>query len=377
MKKSIESLTILVVDDQISLQNLIATILRTVGVGTVLDASNAKEAKQIISLRNQDSSVGSRIDVVMVDIMLSADENEGFDLVDWIRTDKESPNRFLSVMMFSAMASYSMVRRARDLGTNGFLRKPFAVNDLANLLIGVVKDRRDFIETDGYFGPDRRRRQVENLIPAVDRRSEDSKAKIFEFQSDRNISYVLSKSNIERAKKRFKQKTEAALSDLDKQMNQLVIISQRLRDTYDDESFSSQASEKQEKSVQKLADIILDRVMLVRMNLGVFRVPTLSELAKDLSEFFCQMMRSPREYVNDDSIKITERFISFMKVSIQHFDQIDSSSSKTVIDELSRVRLRFQGKYIKNPLSVDEVDKLLHLSMQRIRSDKELNKLLC
>ncbi|MEM7680293.1 MAG: response regulator, partial [Pseudomonadota bacterium] len=59
------------------------------------------------------------------------------------------------------------------MGTTEFLVKPFSANDLARRIAYVINKPRDFIETSDYFGPDRRRRVIENYSGPY-RRSSDT-----------------------------------------------------------------------------------------------------------------------------------------------------------------------------------------------------------
>ncbi len=66
------------------------------------------------------------------------------------------------------------MQEARDAGVTEFLVKPFTAHDLARRIAHVINKPRDFIETQDFFGPDRRRRQAdESGYTGVKRRDED------------------------------------------------------------------------------------------------------------------------------------------------------------------------------------------------------------
>jgi DNA-binding response OmpR family regulator len=59
------------------------------------------------------------------------------------------------------VTAYSERRRVIDAinaGVDEFLVKPVRSVDVANRVNAVVERRRPFVQSDGYFGPDRRRR---------------------------------------------------------------------------------------------------------------------------------------------------------------------------------------------------------------------------
>jgi DNA-binding response OmpR family regulator len=59
--------------------------------------------------------------------------------------------------MVTADATANTIKGARDAGVHEFLRKPFAVGDLAKRLEAVSLKPREWIEAVQYVGPDRRR----------------------------------------------------------------------------------------------------------------------------------------------------------------------------------------------------------------------------
>ena len=64
--------------------------------------------------------------------------------------------------MMTGYSALPRVAQARDTGATEFLVKPFSANDLARRIAYVINKPRDFIETSDYFGPDRRRRIIED-----------------------------------------------------------------------------------------------------------------------------------------------------------------------------------------------------------------------
>jgi len=60
------------------------------------------------------------------------------------------------------------VEDARDAGANEFIVKPFTPQKVAQRLLSVINHPRDFYHCESYFGPDRRRRDVEP--PFIERR---------------------------------------------------------------------------------------------------------------------------------------------------------------------------------------------------------------
>lgn len=145
------------------MQKLVGSVLDTLGVGRVLKADEGGAGYEAFCSENPD--------IVLADWHMVP--TSGIDLVQKIRRDEASPNRTVPIIMMTGYSALPRVARARDEGTTEFLVKPFSANDLARRIAYVINKPRDFIETSDYFGPDRRRRVIENYAGPF-RRSTDN-----------------------------------------------------------------------------------------------------------------------------------------------------------------------------------------------------------
>ncbi len=71
-----------------------------------------------------------------------------------------NPHRFLPVVVVSGFDSRDHVRRARDFGTTEYMLKPYSVDVLKSRVRSIVEMPRLYVESDDFFGPDRRRRRI-------------------------------------------------------------------------------------------------------------------------------------------------------------------------------------------------------------------------
>lgn len=94
---------------------------------------------------------------------------KGIELTKEIRTNDDSPNQYVPIIMTAGSSHYERVIRARDAGISEYLVKPFAANSLAARISRVIENPRNFILCYSYTGPDRRTRSVDVDFP--DRRS--------------------------------------------------------------------------------------------------------------------------------------------------------------------------------------------------------------
>jgi len=149
----ISRLNVLIVEDNLHFRTLIRTILHALGVENVEEARDGSEAMEVLASFEADMAI---IDWKM-------DGVNGVECVRQIRTGEDSTNRFLPIIMVTGYTEESLAREARDAGVNDFLGKPISAKSLLSRIIAVIEEESAFIESQTYFGPDRRRRQKEKM----------------------------------------------------------------------------------------------------------------------------------------------------------------------------------------------------------------------
>lgn len=149
---NLSNLTILIIDDLDSMRVILRQVLKSLGVGNVVSASTAEEGLDI--LHNQ------AIDIVISDMRLEG--MQGCDFVKTIRSGAdEELDPFLPIIMVSAHTEKDKILWARDSGITEFLAKPISPKKVYQRLKSVVENPRPFIKASDFFGPDRRRRQLD------------------------------------------------------------------------------------------------------------------------------------------------------------------------------------------------------------------------
>jgi DNA-binding response OmpR family regulator len=145
----LSALRILLVDDNLQAVEILRSVLGAVGARGICHANTEVEAFRALGEET--------FDLVIVDQNLGRG-GEGLELVRRIRKDPRSPSPFMPVIMLTAYSEERRVRAARDAGVSEFLVKPFTATGLLLRIESLVLRPRNFIRTEGYFGPDRRRR---------------------------------------------------------------------------------------------------------------------------------------------------------------------------------------------------------------------------
>jgi CheY-like chemotaxis protein len=109
---------VLVVDDDALLVKMIATVLKTRGY-SVLAAGNGKEGLDI--------ATGAEPDIILLDIMMPV--MDGLEMLEELRKTSDVP-----VIIISAFGRPEKVEKARKLGIECFLNKPFEMDMLVDML---------------------------------------------------------------------------------------------------------------------------------------------------------------------------------------------------------------------------------------------------
>ena len=142
-------LTGLIVEKNQPMRAMLRGILRELGIKKICDASSPEAGFE--SFNNDEP------DFVLVDW---SPDFDGIELLNRIRTDPESHNPFVPVIMVSAHSEADRVIEARDAGMTEYLSKPISAKRLYQRISSIVESKRPFIRVSEFFGPDRRRQTV-------------------------------------------------------------------------------------------------------------------------------------------------------------------------------------------------------------------------
>ncbi|CAN1541761.1 CheY FOG, CheY-like receiver [Caulobacteraceae bacterium] len=159
-------ITILIVDDNQHMRGILKELLRAAGVSDIKEASDPLEAFEYMK--------SSFVDLLLVDLAMPL--MDGVEFTRMVRTNENSPNHFLPIIMITGHSERSRVNAARDAGVNEFLVKPVTAKGLMERLSLIVNRPRNFVKSKQYFGPDRRRRADPNFSGEERRKDLQAKA---------------------------------------------------------------------------------------------------------------------------------------------------------------------------------------------------------
>ena len=142
-------LNILLIEDHAGSRRLTRSMLMHLGIWNIAEAEDGVGAI--------DQLVNFPADIAICDWQMSP--MDGLEFSRLIRAGEVSGvTKFLPIVMLTAHAERDRIELARDVGVNEFLVKPVSVRTLKERLVAVMSTGREFIVTNDYTGPDRRRR---------------------------------------------------------------------------------------------------------------------------------------------------------------------------------------------------------------------------
>ncbi|MCR5873850.1 response regulator [Phenylobacterium sp. J426] len=124
-------------------------------LGQVFIGFGVKAIRKYLSLQDAEE-VARRVDFDLIVVDGDFEDGAGFAFVERLRREREGRNRLAPVLLVAGHTPQSQIYRARDCGANFVVAKPITPKVLFDRILWLVQDQREFVESDGYMGPDRR-----------------------------------------------------------------------------------------------------------------------------------------------------------------------------------------------------------------------------
>src|ERR1700733_3385058 len=152
----IQSLAVLVVDDNQYMRKMIRALLVNCGVKDIYEANDGIAALDAIR------SVAP--DVVILDWEMPL--LSGAELVRIVRSPGVFPMPDVPIIMLSGHGERWRVVEAGRLGVNDYLIKPVSAKALYDRLVSIVMQPRPVVQLGDYYGPEPRKLMSESLDDA-------------------------------------------------------------------------------------------------------------------------------------------------------------------------------------------------------------------
>lgn len=141
-------------------RRLLADVLRQIGIGTVHETDTVDYA----SLQLRYTTIG---------IVIWAEDGLGYlELLKYIRHELPGRAREVPFLCITEGWNNEQLTQARNAGASGFATFPLTLRGMLKAVSGLLGDTREFIKSEAYIGPDRRRHDLPNYC-GPHRRSTD------------------------------------------------------------------------------------------------------------------------------------------------------------------------------------------------------------
>jgi len=144
----IQQLTLVLVDDNAFIRNLVRGMLNNIGVKTIYEAGDGIAGLEMIRSVNPDAAI---LDWEMPLL-------NGAELVRIVRSPGVFPTPDLPIIMLTAHGERWRVLEAARLGVNELLCKPVSAKALYDRLLSILLRPRQSVRLGEYYGPAPRRR---------------------------------------------------------------------------------------------------------------------------------------------------------------------------------------------------------------------------
>lgn len=133
--------------------------------------SGYREVRECPDIKTVETLLNSAVppDLLITDTKMPG--GDIFDLVSRLRRGQLGDNPFVPVIMLTWDANADLIRRAAGCGVDDILAAPISPADLFTRIRTLVNNRKPFVVTSDYIGPDRRRdpkRDAGAGIPLID-----------------------------------------------------------------------------------------------------------------------------------------------------------------------------------------------------------------
>lgn len=182
-RNPLKDTSILVIDSDAGIANLMRDVLAKIGFGNVMTAFDGFEGVNKIKENHVDFIITDwelrprpdKLQLIPQNAVITTRYGEfppvnGASFVKSLRHSPNSPNPFVPVIMMVSKAVANLVMFARDAGVNEVMVKPIVAEELCERIVRIIDMPRPFVTGKEYRGPCRRRKDTGAPDGAADRR---------------------------------------------------------------------------------------------------------------------------------------------------------------------------------------------------------------
>jgi DNA-binding response OmpR family regulator len=143
---NLQRTSVLLADADMMGQSIIVQMLIGFGARNIVRCDDIVETRRILSTQS--------FDLIITDP--ASFGPEGYDLIGWLRRELQPPNRHASVLIVTGHTESNRIGQLRDSGANFVVSRPLSATVLLERILWMSREKRPYVETDNYIGPDRR-----------------------------------------------------------------------------------------------------------------------------------------------------------------------------------------------------------------------------
>jgi CheY-like chemotaxis protein len=160
---NLQRTSVLLADADMMGQSIVVQMLIGFGARTVARCDEIADARRQLTSQPYDLVIADPASFGPV----------GYDLISWMRRDLPAPNRHASVLIITGHTESSRIGQLRDSGANFVVSRPLSATVLLERILWMSREKRPYVETLHYVGPDRRWRDVPPPAGTAGRRQKD------------------------------------------------------------------------------------------------------------------------------------------------------------------------------------------------------------
>jgi len=145
IKEVLSVVSILIVDDDAPIAELIKSVLSALGFSNIYTANTMDDAEAYFLEHD--------VDLVITDWEM--EEKTGIDFTNRIR-NMEGSKRLTPIIMLSGHSEKIDIECARKAGITEYVIKPFTAKALCSRIVMIIESPKSFIISPEYTGPSRR-----------------------------------------------------------------------------------------------------------------------------------------------------------------------------------------------------------------------------
>ena len=145
--KQLETLKVLIVDDEHAMRKVTRSLLQVIGVRTIYEANDGRSGLEAICKLAPD--------VVLLDWEMPSPN--GWEFLRQVRSPGSFPFPDVPIIMLTGYGERSRVVEAVRSGVNEFLLKPVSSKALLARLVSILTKPRRMVRKGDYYGPEPRK----------------------------------------------------------------------------------------------------------------------------------------------------------------------------------------------------------------------------